>query len=300
LITIPILAVIYLFHRRPRVRQVSSLMLWSLLERPATGGTKREFLRLPLTFWLEAAALLLLVIALAGPILPRVSHRRPLLVVLDDSLSMQAGSHSTAQQRARDFLKREVLDGQYDPVRFILAGETPQLAPLDQWSCNAPAANLDAALAFAAQLAGPDALVMIVTDHAPPRAPGPRIRWRAFGQPEKNAGFIAASRSRAGRDRIMLGIGGNAATELSIIAGGKTLLKRRIAQDNLTIELPEGTGVVEARLSDDAAPFDNRVILLPERRPPVAVSLDIASEALKRDLEHALDASGRALITPGG
>ncbi len=300
LVTIPILAVIYLFHRRPKVRQVSSLMLWSLLKRPSTGGTKREFLRLPLTFWLEAAALALLVIALAGPMLPRVSHQRPLIVILDDSLSMQAGSHATAQQRAHDFLKSDVLDGQFDPVRFILAGEAPQLSPLDQWSCNAPAANIDAALAFATQLAGPNALVLVVTDHAPPHPVGPRVRWRAFGQPEKNAGFIVASRSRAGKDRVMLGIGGDADAELSIVAGETMILKRRVGQENLTIELPSGTGAIEARLSNDAAAFDNRVVLLPERRPPVSVSLDLANEALKRDVEQALNASGRALITPGG
>jgi len=300
LITIPILAVIYLFHRRPRVRQVSSLMLWSLLKRPATGGTKREFLRLPLTFWLEAAALLLMVIALAGPMLPRVSHKRPLIVILDDSLSMQAGSHATSQQRAQDFLKSDVLDGQFDPVRFILAGETPQLSPLDQWSCAAPSANIDAALAFATQLAGPNALVMVVTDHAPPRPVGPRVRWRAFGQPERNAGFIVASRSRAGRDRVMLQIAGDADTELSLVANGKTIFRQKPPKESFTLDLPSGAGAIEARLSNDAAAFDNRIFLLPERRPPVAVSLDITNEALKRDVEQALNASGRALVTPAG
>ncbi len=189
LVSIPLLAVIYLFHRRPQTRQVSSLMLWAALRRPASAGRKREFLRLPLTFWLEALALLLLVLAAAGPMLPRITGTRPLIVILDDSLSMQAG----AQQRARESVAR--LAGDFDPIRYVLAGATPQLARLDQWTwCNAPSADIDAALAFATQLAGPNALVMVVTDHAPPHSAGSRVQWRAFGEPAKNAG---SSRRRA-------------------------------------------------------------------------------------------------------
>jgi len=292
LLAIPLLAVIYLFHRRPRTQQVSSLMLWTTLRRPAIGGRKREFLRLPLTFWLEALALLLLVLAAAGPMLPRVTRSRPLIVILDDSLSMQAG----AQRRALDFVQH--LGGDFDPVRFILAGATPQLARLDQWSCNAPTADIDAALAFATQLAGPNALMLVVTDHAPPRQVGSRVRWRAFGEPAKNAAFVAAARSRAGRDRVMLEIAGTPAS-MSIVSDGRTLYTGA-KSGRLSFELPPGTNVVEARLSDDAAAFDNRVVLLPERRPPLLVTVDVNDAALRRDVEHAVLATGRALLAPNG
>lgn len=292
LLSIPLLAVIYLFHRRPQTRQVSSLMLWQSLRRPATAGRKREFLRLPLTFWLEALALLLLVIAAAGPMLPRMSRTHPLIVILDDSLSMQAG----AQQRARDFVNH--LGKDFDPVRIILAGPAPQLARLDQWTCNAPSADIDAALAFATQLAGPNALVMVVTDHAPEHSPGARVQWHAFGEPAKNAAIVAAARSRAGRDRVMLEIAGDPAS-LAITADGRTIFTGH-RNGRLTFEVPPGTKVVEAQLANDAAAFDNHVILLPERKPPVLVTVDIRDEALKRDVEHAVTATGRALLAPNG
>ena len=292
LISIPLLAVIYLFHRRPQTRNVSSLMLWAALRRPATAGRRREFLRLPLTFWLEALTLLLLVLAAAGPMLPRLSRQRPLLVILDDSLSMQAGS----QHRAREFV--EQLSGDFDPVRFILAGATPQLASLEQWSCAASSADIDAALAFATQLAGPDALVVVVTDHAPPRPVGARVRWRAFGEREKNAAFIAAARSRAGRDRVMLEITGEPKS-LSILADGRPIFEGQ-RSGRLSFDLPSNAGVVEARLPDDVASFDNRVILLPERHPPVLVTVDINDETLRRDVERAVEATGRALLAPTG
>src|SRR6185369_10058586 len=54
------------------------------------------------------------------------------------------------------------------------------------------------------------------------------------------------------------------------------------------------------RLSDDAAAFDNRVVLLPERRPPLLVTVDVNDAALRRDVEHAVLATGRALLAPNG
>ncbi|HJW95028.1 MAG TPA: BatA domain-containing protein [Thermoanaerobaculia bacterium] len=292
LISIPLLAVIYLFHRRPQTRQVSSLILWAALRRPATAGRKREFLRLPLTFWLEALALLLLVLAAAGPMLPRLTGTRPLIVILDDSLSMQAG----AQQRAREYVSQ--LGSHFDPIRYILAGATPQVASLQQWSCNAPSSDIDAALAFATQLAGPNALVLVVTDHAPPHSAGPRVQWHAFGEPAKNAAFIAAARSRAGRDRVLLEIAGEPAS-MTIAADGRTLFTGR-RTGRFSFELPPGAKVVEAQLSDDDAAFDNHVTLLPERKPPVLVTVDVKDALLRRDVERAVTATGRALLTGVG
>ena len=292
LLSIPLLAVIYLFHRRPQTRQVSSLMLWASLRRPASAGRKREFLRLPLTFWLEALALLLIVIAAAGPMLPRIARTRPLIVILDDSLSMQAG----AQQRGREFVAS--LAGNFEPVRYILAGATPQLTRPEQWTCNAPSADIDAALAFATQLAGPNALVMVVTDHAPPHSPGTRVQWHAFGEPAKNAAIVAAARSRAGRDRVMLEIAGEPAS-MTITADGRTVFTGR-RSGRLTFEVPASTKIVEAKLADDAAAFDNHVILLPERKPPVLVTIDVKDALLRRDVERAVTATGRALLAPNG
>jgi Aerotolerance regulator N-terminal len=312
------LVAIYLFHRKPRTRNVSSLMLWAALRRPAIGGRKREFLRLPLTFWLEALAIALLVLAAAGPLLPRLARQRPLIVILDDSLSMQAGRATTAQSRARDWLRGELRA--YDPVRIILAGATPQLATLEQWSCTASTADLDAALALGAQLAGRNALLLVVTDHAPPRKLGPRVRWRAFGEAEPNAAFVAATRSPAGRDRVLFEVAADApmtttftlwsaaaVPPLSSHSGGTAaVLQKRVLQlkrgetQRITLELLPATGAVEARLGDDAAAFDNRVLLLPERRPLVRVRVDVADARLREQIERAINATGRALIADNG
>ena len=60
LIGVPALIAIYLFQRRFKTLEVSSLILWDAVKQPSMGGRKRERLRLPLSFWLEALAVVLL------------------------------------------------------------------------------------------------------------------------------------------------------------------------------------------------------------------------------------------------
>ncbi len=86
---------------------------------------------------------------------------------------------------------------------------------------------------------------------------------------------------------------------LSIRADGRTLFTGR-RTGRFSFELPPGAKVVEAQLSDDAAAFDNHVTLLPERKPPVLVTVDVKDALLRRDVERAVTATGRALLAPNG
>ncbi|HEV2319102.1 MAG TPA: BatA domain-containing protein, partial [Verrucomicrobiae bacterium] len=67
LATIPALAAIYILRNRFRRRQVSSLVLWRFHVQSKSGGAKIHRLQLPLLFFLELLALLLLVAAATGP-----------------------------------------------------------------------------------------------------------------------------------------------------------------------------------------------------------------------------------------
>src|ERR1035438_638304 len=67
LATVPALAAIYLLRNRFRRRQVSSLVLWRFHIQSKSGGAKIHRLQLPLLFFLELLALVLLVAAAAGP-----------------------------------------------------------------------------------------------------------------------------------------------------------------------------------------------------------------------------------------
>jgi hypothetical protein len=107
LASVPALAAIYILRNRYRRRQVSSLLLWRFTVQSKEGGAKVHRLQLPLLFFLELLALLFLVIAAAAPSWKLPQSTRPLIVVLDDSFSLQAVSKGqSAQQRAQEFLEQ--------------------------------------------------------------------------------------------------------------------------------------------------------------------------------------------------
>ncbi|HYR27475.1 MAG TPA: BatA domain-containing protein, partial [Thermoanaerobaculia bacterium] len=282
LIGVPALIAIYLFQRRFKTLEVSSLILWDAVKQPSMGGRKRERLHLPLPFWLEALAVVLLALAAAGPFLARWTRARPLAIVCDDSLSMRGG----ARDRALAFVNAELKRRKYAPVRIIFAGQTPQLGELAQWSCSAPSADLDAATAMAAQAAGPSGLVLVLTDHAPERPlEEGKIRWHSFGERAANLGFVAATRSG---DRALVEIanyGDKPAT-----AHGRTIAPG--TRQRLELKVP-GNAPFEMDLPADGAEFDNHITLLPDQAKPLAVAVRMKDRAL---VEPALLATKRVIL----
>jgi hypothetical protein len=128
LASVPALAAIYILRNRYRRRTVSSLVLWRFHIQAKPGGATIHRLQLPLLFFLELLALVLLVAAAAGPHWQLPQSNRPLIVILDDSFSMRAAAAGvSAQARAGDYLK-QLFQHQPPPyVRLILAGTEPRL-----------------------------------------------------------------------------------------------------------------------------------------------------------------------------
>src|SRR5262245_49841373 len=141
------------------------------------GGQRIHRLQTPLLFFLELAAILLLVMAAARPLLRTGDAARPLIVVLDDSFSMLAGGGDSARNRAAGAIESGLSANRYEPVRVGLAGDSPQLLGagnteqaiklLANWRCGAAAAKLEEAVAFAFELGGNHARVLVLTDQAP-------------------------------------------------------------------------------------------------------------------------------------
>src|ERR1017187_3465712 len=163
--TLPALAAIYILRNRFRRRQVSSLLLWRFRVQSKSGGAKVHRLQLPLLFFLELLALLLLVGAASGPHWKLPQSTRPLIVVLDDSFSMRAGRDGvSAQARAKKFLEKLFRRQPPPATRLILAGTEPQAlgsiaknwreveALLSQWKCWSPDATINSAITLATEL----------------------------------------------------------------------------------------------------------------------------------------------------
>src|SRR5215470_17558659 len=92
LLAVPALVAIYWLRNQARERRVSSLLLWLDEKRMWEGGRRIHRLQTPLLFFLELIALILLATAAAGPMMRAGERGRPLVIVLDDSFSMQAGA----------------------------------------------------------------------------------------------------------------------------------------------------------------------------------------------------------------
>ena len=315
------LVAVYTFRARFRRRPVSSLMLWRQTQRPRLGGAHRDRLRLPPLFYLELAALAALVLAALGP-----HVRRPdpgtLTVVFDTSASMSARDETgqTPQARAARALHTAIRQTGHARVRLLLArAEGPESASpappaqtaarLRQAPCHDPGDSLSASLARASELSGPADDILVLTDRAPDADTHlrPGVRWLAFGTPQSNRALTLAERTWTGqgRENLLLEITDFGTAEADIplrvapLAGGPPLFDGRItlgvqgrAQQRL--ELPPGTPALVVELPPDALAIDNRAILVPDPPRPVAVAVQIDNAALRRVVERALDATGRA------
>ncbi len=321
LAALPTLAAIYWLRNRFRDVPVSSLMLWALQQQPRAGGLRVQRLQLPLLFFLELLALLLLVLAAADPSTPFAAGRRPLVVVLDDSFSMLAGGQDSPRARALDALLRELGQGQRYAVRFVLAGAAPQMLgepvhsaaeardTLAGWHCRAATARLNEALGLAGQLGGESALLLVLSDHAPDfTLEQGRVQWWSFGEARPNLAFVTATRTTHGKEeRLLLEVANfsTAPQACPLIIKMPTGAEVQRAQlelpagetRRLVLPLPPQTPTLHAEIGSDALEIDNRVTLVQEAAAAVRVQVRVRNEALRPLLEKALQAAGRVTLT---
>jgi hypothetical protein len=319
LLALPVLVGIYWLRTRHRRYPVSSLMLWIDPQESPQGGTRIDRLRTPLLFFLELLALTFLVLAAADPHLPLRESVRPLIVVLDDSYSMEAGEERSARDQAVKALTEELKRHPRPWVRFLLAGEgtqslgetahtTPEaLDRVHDWHCRAATSRLEEALSFASELGGDLPLLLVLTDHEPPtELHKGRIQWWAFGQPHSNVAIVNAARTpHEVGERFLLEIVNFAdrpeATTLVLQTGESAKELQRSSLHlaphetrRVILTLPEHTSVLRARVDDDDLAIDNCVSLLPLAVRPVRTMVRIKDEALRKQIHKALEASHHA------
>lgn len=339
LLAVPLLVAIYLLRNKAKEQRVSSLMFWLDVRQQWDGGQRIHRLQTPLLFFLELLAILLLVMAAARPLMQTGDTARPLVVVLDDSFSMQAGGlaggEDSSRNRAAAAIKNELRSNRYEPLRFVLAGETPQLLGeatgnaeqairlLDNWKCGAPSAKLEEAIAFAFELGGNRGRVLVVSDHAPAQEPpvqelkDSRLQWWAFGASLPNMAFTAATRSaRGGEERVMLEI-----TNLSSQSANATLTIETPGSENpqsasygsgynpqslalagnesrrITLTLKNSSSPLRARLGKDSLAVDDEVLLMPETGQIVRVDLRLSDAMLHGLVEKAVESSSQIRLS---
>jgi hypothetical protein len=320
LAALPALAALYWLRNSYRRLPVSSLMLWLEQAESRASGLRVRRLHTPLLFFLELAALMLLAVAATGPRLEIWQGRWPLVVVLDDSYSMLAGGDHSPRRLAREFIEDELSWGAAAGVRFVLAGPTPQTLgdaahssreireTLNDWRCQAPTAKLAEAVTLAAEIGGPTARLLVLTDHAPPSEPEPgRLSWHAFGASLANRAFIRAARTAGeAKDRIHLEIANFAPdphTGALVLEAGtpaQEVHRERLElapreTRRLALQVPRDVSVLTGRLDADMLPIDDVAYLAREEAPPVRVEMRIADEPLRALVDRTLAATGRTV-----
>ncbi|MCI0642230.1 MAG: BatA domain-containing protein [Gemmataceae bacterium] len=314
LLAIPALAGLYWLRNSFRLVPVSSLLLWLDQAEARTSGLRVRRLQTPLLFFLELTVLILLAVAATGPRLETSQGHWPLVVVLDDSYSMLAGGDESPKALALEMVADELRWGDEYPVRFVLAGTSPQVLGetahdwsagrelLRGWRCLSPAARLSEAMAFAAELGGDKSRILVVTDQKPPdELPAGRIVWRAFGRHQSNLALVRAGRAGQGGQRCFFEIANFSAAEQttsfllkeadrSIMNERLTLKPKEVRRVSLQIKGVDGA--LSASLPDDALAIDNHVILLPEELPKAAVEIQVKDDALRALMENSFDATG--------
>jgi len=326
LLAVPLLVAIYLLRNRAKERQVSSLLLWLDVRQRWDGGQHIHKLQTPLLFVLELLAILLLVLAAAKPLLRTGDAARPLIVVLDDSFSMLAGGEDSSRNRAAAAIKSELWSNRYDPLRFVLAGEAPQLLGeaagsaeqaiklLDNWKCGAPSTKLEDAVAFAFELGGNRARVLVASDHAPVQEiTDSRLQWWSFGSSLPNLAFTSATRvARGDQERVMLEITNlstqSTTTSLSIetadaknpqstIRNPQSLSLVAKESRRITLNIKNGSSPLRAKIGEDDLAVDNEVVLMPESSKIVRVDLRLNDPKLRALVEKAVEASSQIRLS---
>jgi hypothetical protein len=298
-------------------------MLWRFHLQSKEGGAKVNRIQLPLVFFLELLALLLLATAAAGPRWNVRQSARPLIVVLDDSFSMRAVAEGkSSRDRAIEFLERRVETHPPSSIRLLLSGADPQLLgnpvktwsqageSLGGWNCMAPMSALDAAILLSADLGNQQANILVLTDHAPqdPAVAGDRLEWHAFGRPLDNIAFVNAARSaHEDQDRCLLEVANysprTASPQVSVQTASNRIEVASITigageRQKVAFNIPSSAPLLTARLASDVLAEDNQVRLLPPIRKRVRVQVSLTHEPLTRLVSDTLDATGlRASIS---
>ncbi|MDE0300358.1 MAG: BatA domain-containing protein [Candidatus Poribacteria bacterium] len=332
LLALPVLVGIYLLRTRSRRYPVSSLMLWVNQKQARQGGLRIERLQTPLLFLLELLTIIFLALAIAAPIIRTSKGRTPLIIILDDSFSMRAGTGDSPRSRATKALGELLAPDGFNPLatprygtRFVLAGTEPRLLneeaksageaidELVRWRCLSASADLDAAMTFAAALGDSKAIMLVVTDE-PPEHPleSERIQWWSFGTSQSNMAFVNATRNPSESGERCLfeisNLSGNARTTELVVESvasemGNSPVRlhhstpeiRPMETHRVILNLPRQTPAIRAHIGEDSLSIDNNVVLIPQIRKPVHVEVRIQDQRLRSLVNDALEATKRSI-----
>jgi hypothetical protein len=293
LVSVPAILFLHFFRERRKLRRIGGLHLWEFAAIKLPSGRRFDkFIKnLPLLFQILAAILLSLLIA--GLDMPQTGKTRHYTIILDDSLSMQAGKETSSFERARALIR----DWADRKDRFtviasglesrVLAGPFASMeelaAALGKWTPQSPGCELDKAVNLASKFVTGEEKILFITDEALQAEPfGNILETYALGSPASNSCISFADRVRIypGKDKVFISLqifdNKEKEVDLSARIQNKVVFQQKVTLvpdkiHSLSFETDGVDEILEIVLSDDALSADNTVILPPVVIKPVEV-----------------------------
>jgi len=315
LLGVPAVVLLHLFRRRFERRPVSALFLWEAHVTTTLSGRRRERLLRSPSFWCELLLAALLGLAFAGPRACGTLEARHLVVVLDGSASMAAGStaadgeRTSPAARALDDLRGRIDDlPSGSRVTVVESGQLPRIligpaafpreaaARLEAYRPEGGRHDLGPAVSLAQEVAGEGA-VTVFSDRFEPELHHPDVGLVALGAPRENLAITRAHRSlpdddSAGAEEALLTVANFSRrprqARVELLLGEELLATRTLdlgagARGHLTVPLPVNTPAVRARLAGDGLAIDDEAWLAPAPPRELLLATDL-DEAARRFL----------------
>ncbi len=320
LLALPAILILHLYYRRFPPLQISGLHLWGVQTQVREAGRKRE--RLPITASLlsELLAAAVLSLVLAQPRLDESRQVEHLVIVLDNSASMQArppDKKSFRDESVEELINRFDKLPKGSVATLIVTGRRPELlagpaAPLAKartalasWNPGAVAHDFEPAWDLASQLAQGTGRILFVTNHLPPKqTPAPKtMEVVSLGQPLENTAITAArwifdTKTKKGRVYLRIANFGKRPANVEVHGrhGEQPLFAKSLslnagADAALETDVPGGLGeiVVDTKSTADGLDVDNHVTLIEPKVRTVTIALALpADHAALRPVRRAL------------
>ncbi|MDF3130068.1 BatA domain-containing protein [Kiritimatiellaeota bacterium B1221] len=219
LLGLPVILAIHFLQSRNRREEVSSLFLLELLPEETRSGAIFSYVRNGLQLWMQLLAVVLITVLMARPMRLREESVQTIMVVVDSSVSMRAFGEELKNEMDRMSTALEKTAGRSEWWLLYSDSGRPGLAKAvspEQFSQSleifdplSGPHSPRAALMRARQLAGPEGLVIYVSDHILDRPPAGAVAV-SLGHPISNMAFTGMT------------IEGNRWTASVLLFGGKS------------------------------------------------------------------------------
>ncbi len=320
LLALPAILILHLYYRRFPPLLIGGLHLWGVQSQVREAGRRRERLPITASLLLELLAAAVLSLVLAQPRWDESRRVEHLVIVLDNSASMQAhppGKKSFRDEAVEEITKRFQSLSAGSVATLVVTGRRPELlagpavplskasAALDGWHPGAVAHDFEPAWDLAAQLAQDDGRILFVTNRLPAKqSPTPKaMEVVSLGQPLENTAITAARWNfdpKSNKGRVFLRVANFGKKPADVQVRGrhgdqqlfqKTLSLNAGADAALESDVRGGLAEIAVETSSpaDGLDIDNRVTLIEPKVRTVTIGLALpADHAALRPVRRAL------------